>query len=100
MVDYRTCVVCKNKGKFHNSAVSLYKFPISPRRRKLWISSLNLEEPLKTTARVCEIHFKKEDINRIRLKASAVPILPPITRKPLQPLFSNFVNILPKSAQS
>lgn len=84
MVNQANCVVCKrHKSRFElmsdRVSLSLFKFPESPTRRRKWVEGLNLSESealaIHTGSRVCQLHFKKSQMVRTRLRKDAVPSL-------------------------
>ncbi|CAL8117074.1 unnamed protein product [Orchesella dallaii] len=74
----KRCIVCqKNKSKDDaESNISLFSFPSSPSKREAWIEALDLKDTgIKSSSKVCEIHFSKKQFIRDRLKPGAVPSL-------------------------
>ncbi|CAL1688655.1 unnamed protein product [Lasius platythorax] len=78
------CVVptCNHRtdGKFKLRNITFHRFPKDPKRRTLWINSLNLDvSKVSLHTFICSKHFKKEDIDtsslaNVRIRPNALPI--------------------------
>lgn len=71
MSTVRYCVVCGVNNKENQE--TLFSFPKCPIRRDKWLEILKIQGIVKSTARVCESHFNKNQLVRNYLKKDALP---------------------------
>ncbi|XP_033232802.1 uncharacterized protein [Drosophila pseudoobscura] len=70
-----------------NFPVKIFRFPPNPLYFNKWVEVCGLDKNLvKRTARICERHFKAEDIGRAKLKFGAIPTLNLSDNTPLNQL--------------
>lgn len=75
MSTVRFCIVCGVTNKENQQ--TLFSFRKCPVRRDKWIHILKVEGVIKSTARVCEKHFAKNQLVRNYLRKDALPTLEP-----------------------
>ncbi len=92
--DRLECIVC---GADKENQVTLWSFPKTPERKQLWMDILEILN-IKSSSRVCEKHFQKNQFVRTKLKKDAVPSKTTRAMKPqrLPLVVPGYVNILPK----
>lgn len=73
MSTVRYCIICGVNNKENQE--TLYNFPKCATRRDKWLKILKVEGVIKSTARVCEKHFAKNQLVRNYLKKDALPTL-------------------------
>ncbi|XP_033244359.1 uncharacterized protein LOC108155879 isoform X2 [Drosophila miranda] len=70
-----------------NFPVKIFRFPPNPLYFNKWVEVCGLDKNLvKRTARICERHFKAEDIGLAKLKLGAIPTLNLSDNTPLNQL--------------
>lgn len=71
------CIVCtKNKENESPQDLppTLFKFPKSPPRRNIWLEKLQISaSEIRYRSRVCERHFKPNQVVNNRLKRDTLP---------------------------